>query len=86
MKTDSVPTIPETVFPDFFPKKILNKNPKKGVNNNTKATFFSISNYPFKFFKLSISIEFKFLNIDTNIASPTATSAAATAIEKNTKT
>ena len=33
-----------------------------------------------------MSIEPKFLNIETNIAKPTATSAAATAIEKNTKT
>ena len=86
IRTDKVPIAPTIVFPAFFPKKTLNKNPQNGANNNTKAKFFSISIYPFKFFKLSISIEPKFLNIDTNIANPTATSAAATAIEKNTKT
>ena len=84
--TVSVPIIPETVFPAFFPKKTLNRNPTNGVNNNSKTKFFSIRDYPFRFFKLAISIDPRFLNIETKIASPTATSAAATAIEKNTKT
>lgn len=84
--TVKVPIIPEADFPIFFPKKILNKNPKKGANNKSKAKFVFIIVYPFKFFKLLISIEPKFLKIDTKIAKPTATSAAATAIEKKTKT
>ena len=84
--TASVPIHPETVFPRLFPKKTLIKNPKKGESNKTKAKLVSIAVYPFKFFKLSIVIEPRFLKIETNIANPTATSAAATAIEKNTKT
>ena len=84
--TESVPTIPTTFFPAFLPRKTLNKNPKKGANSNTKTKFVSIDDYPFKFFKLAISIDPKFLKIDTKIAKPTATSAAATAIEKNTNT
>ena len=74
------------IFLDFFPKKILIKNPNKGARTKTKAILVFISIYPFKFFKLSIVIEPRFLNIETRIANPTATSAAATAIEKNTKT
>ena len=85
-KTETVPIIPEAVFPKVYPKKTLIKNPKKGANTKTKAKLVSISIYPFKFFKLSILIEPKFLKIETKIANPTATSAAATAIEKNTKT
>ena len=65
--TVKVPIVPESVFPIFFPKKTLNKNPIKGDNSKTKAKLVSI--------KLSFYI-----------ANPTATSAAATAIEKNTKT
>ena len=84
--TESVPIIPETVFPKRFPKKTLIKNPKKGASTKTKAILVFISIYPFKFFKLLMSIEPKFLNMETRIANPTATSAAATAIEKNTKT
>ena len=83
--TESVPTIPTMLFPAFFPKKTLNKNPKKGANSKTKTKRVSIEDYPFKFFKLPTSIVPKFLKIDTKIAKPTATSAAATAIEKNTK-
>ena len=86
MTTESVPTIPTMVFPAFLPKKTLNRNPKKGENNKTKTKRVSIENYPFKFFKFPTSIVPKFLNIETKIANPTATSAAATAIEKNTKT
>ena len=59
--TVRVPTVPESVFPIFFPKKTLNKNPTNGVNNNSKTKFFSIRDYPFKFFKLAISIEPTFL-------------------------
>ena len=84
--TESVPMIPETDFPKLFPKKTLIKNPKKGVNSKTKAKLVSIAIYPFKFFKLSMLIDPIFLNIETNMASPTATSAAATAMEKNTNT
>ena len=83
---ESVPMVPDIPFPTFFPKKTLNKNPTNGVNNNSKTKFCSILDYPFKFFKLAISIEPKFLKTETRIAKPTATSAAATAIEKNTKT
>jgi hypothetical protein len=83
--TVSVPIIPEADFPTALPKKTLNKNPIKGANNNSKVKLVSIEIYPFKFFKLLISIEPKFLNIETRMANPTATSAAATAIEKNTK-
>ena len=84
--TDRVPIIPEIDFPRLLPKKILIKNPKKGARTKTKAILVFISIYPFKFFKLSIVIEPKFLEIETKIANPTATSAAATAIEKKTKT
>ena len=84
--TVKVPMTPEAVFPILFPKNILNRNPIKGANNKSKAKFVFIIYYPFKFFKLLISIEPKFLNIDTSIARPTATSAAATAIEKKTNT
>ncbi len=84
--TAIVPMVPETFLLIFFPKKILNKNPTNGVNNKSKTKLFSIRDYPFKFFKLAISIDPKFLKIDTKIAKPTATSAAATAIEKNTNT
>ena len=84
--TVRVPMIPEAVFPIVFPKKILIKNPNKGDNNKSKAKFVSIENYPFKFFKFATSIDPKFLKTETKIANPTATSAAATAIEKNTNT
>lgn len=84
--TKSVPMIPETVFPRLFPKKMLIKNPAKGARTNSKAIVVFISIYPFKFFRVSILIEPEFLNIDTRMAKPTATSAAATAIEKNTNT
>ena len=84
--TVRVPINPDIVFPKLFPNKILNKNPNKGANNKTKARFVFNRVYPFKFFKLSIVIEPKFLKIETKIANPTATSAAATAIEKKTKT
>ena len=86
MATVSVPIAPESDFPKFFPKKTFNKNPNKGVTSKTNARLVSIEIYPFKFFKLATSIVPEFLNIDTNIAKPTATSAAATAIEKNTNT
>ena len=78
--------IPDSDFPKFFPKKTFSKKPSKGVNSKTKAKLVSIENYPFKFFKLATSIVPEFLNIDTRIANPTATSAAATAIEKKTNT
>ena len=81
---DSVPMIPDIPFPTFFPKKTLNKNPTNGVNNNSKTKFFSIRDYPFKFFNLAMSIAPMFRNTETKMAKPTATSAAATAIEKNT--
>ena len=84
--TVNVPIAPEIPLLTFFPKKILKRNPTNGDNSNNKAKFVSIFNYPFKFFKLSISIEPRFLKTETNMAKPTATSAAATAIEKNTKT
>ena len=84
--TAAVPMNPETDLETDFPKKTLNKNPKNGVNNKSKIKLFSILGYPFKFFNFEISIEPIFLNTATNIANPTATSAAATAIEKNTKT
>ena len=84
--TDNVPTIPTIFLPAFLPRKILNKNPKKGANSKTKTKFVSIEDYPFKFFKFPTSIVCRFLKIETKIANPTATSAAATAIEKNTKT
>ena len=84
--TAAVPITPDNVFPKLFPKKTLIKNPKKGANNKSKAKFVFIIVYPFKFFKLSIVMDPKFLNIETRIANPTATSAAATAIEKKTKT
>jgi hypothetical protein len=70
-------------FP-IFPKKTLNRNPIKGANNKSKAKFVFIIVYPFKFFKLLMSIEPKFLNIETRMANPTATSAAA-AREKRQK-
>ena len=84
--TVNVPIVPEIVLLTFFPKKILKRNPTNGDKSNTKAKFFSIPDYPFKFFKLSISMEPKFRKTETRIANPTATSAAATAIEKNTNT
>ncbi len=84
MTTESVPTIPTMLFPAFLPRKTLNKNPKKGANSKTKTKFVSIEYYPFKFFNFPTSIVLMFLKIDTKIANPTATSAAATAIEKNT--
>ena len=84
--TAIVPMAPEMVFPAFFPKKTLNKNPTNGANNKSKTKLFSIRDYPFKFFKFEMSTEPIFRNTDTNNANPTATSAAATAIEKNTKT
>ena len=83
--TESVPTIPTMLFPAFLPRKTLNKNPKKGANSKTKTKFVSIDYYPFKFFNFPTSIVCIFLKIETKIANPTATSAAATAIEKNTK-
>ena len=83
--TVNVPKIPEADLPMLFPKKTLNKNPIKGANNKSKVKLVSIEIYPFKFFNLLMSIEPKFLKIETRMANPTATSAAATAIEKNTK-
>ena len=85
-KTVSVPIAPEIPLLTFFPKKTLKRNPANGDKSSSKAKFVSIPDYPFKFFKLAISIEPIFLNTETRMASPTATSAAATAIEKNTKT
>ena len=84
--TAPVPMKPETDLETDFPKKTLNRNPKNGVNNISKIKLFSILGYPFKFFNFEISIEPIFLNTATKIANPTATSAAATAIEKKTKT
>ena len=84
--TAIVPIAPEILFPTFFPKKTLNKNPTNGANNKSKTKLFSIRDYPFKFFKFEISTEPIFRKIETKIAKPTATSAAATAIEKNTNT
>lgn len=83
--TAPVPMNPETVFETDFPKKTLNKNPKKGVTNKSKIKLFSILGYPFKFFNFDISIDPMFRYTETKIANPTATSAAATAIEKKTK-
>jgi hypothetical protein len=83
---ESVPTIPTMLLPAFLPRKTLNKNPKKGANSKTKTKLVSIEDYPFKFFKFPTSIVPIFLKIETKIANPTATSAAATAIEKKTKT
>ena len=83
--TESVPTIPTMLLPAFLPRKTLNKNPKKGANSKTKTKLVSIEDYPFKFFKFPTSIVPMFRNTETKIANPTATSAAATAIEKNTK-
>jgi hypothetical protein len=40
--TVKVPIVPESVFPIFFPKKTLNKNPIKGDNSKTKAKLVSI--------------------------------------------
>jgi hypothetical protein len=40
--TESVPIVPESVFPIFFPKKTLIKNPIKGDNSKTKAKLVSI--------------------------------------------
>ena len=85
-KTVKVPIAPEIPLLTFFPKKTLKRNPTNGDKSNSKAKFVSIPDYPFKFFKFAISIEPIFLNTDTKIAKPTATSAAATAIEKNTNT
>ncbi len=84
-KTVIVPMAPEIPLLTFFPKKTLKRNPAKGDKSNTKANVLSILDYPFKFFKLAISIDPIFLYTETKIAKPTATSAAATAIEKNTK-
>src|SRR5574343_262668 len=84
--TVSVPIAPDTLRLTLLPKKILKKNTTNGDKSNTKAKFVSISDYPFKFFKLSISIDPKLRNTETKMANPTATSAAATAIEKNTNT
>ena len=50
IKTESVPSKPTKPLPAFLPKKILARKPKNGANTNTKAKFFSISIYPFKFF------------------------------------
>ena len=85
-KTVIVPIAPEIPLLTFFPNKTLKRNPINGDKSNSKAKFVSIPDYPFKFFKLAISIEPTFLYTDTKIARPTATSAAATAIEKNTNT
>ena len=85
-ETASVPTAPDIVFPAAFPKNMLKRNPASGASNKVNSKLVSIARYPFKFFNLSTSIECRFRYIDTNIASPTATSAAATAIEKKTKT
>ncbi len=84
--TAKVPKTPEPVLPNCFPKNTLDKNPTNGANNKSKTKLVSIRAYPFKFFKLSISTDPWFRKMETRIASPTATSAAATAIEKNTKT
>lgn len=84
--TVTVPIVPAIPLLTFFPKNILNRNPTNGDKSNNKAKFVSIVDYPFKFFKLSISIEPKLRYTETNMANPTATSAAATAIEKNTNT
>ena len=84
--TVNVPIAPEIPLLTFFPKKILKRNPTNGDNSNNKAKLVSIEDYPFKFFKFPTSIVPIFLNIETKMANPTATSAAATAIEKNTKT
>ena len=84
--TATEPKVPDTFPLNFFPMKMLSKNPAKGASSNSKAKFVSIRRYPFSFFKLSISIFLMFRYTATSIASPTATSAAATAIEKNTNT
>ena len=84
--TLSVPIVPDTVLERFFPKNTLKINPNNGANKSSKTKFFSIKVYPFKFFNLAISIAPILLYTDTKIAKPTATSAAATAMLKNTKT
>jgi len=84
--TVNVPMAPDTFRLTFFPKKILKRNPTNGDKSNSKAKFVSIPDYPFKFFKFAMSIDPIFLNTDTKMANPTATSAAATAIEKKTNT
>jgi hypothetical protein len=58
--------IPEADFPMLFPKKTLNRNPIK-ANNKSKAKFVFIIVYPLSF-KLLMSIEPKFLNIETRMA------------------
>ena len=85
-KTVIVPIAPEIPLLTFFPKKTLKRNPANGDKSSSIAKLLSIPDYPFKFFKLAMSIEPMFRKTETRIASPTATSAAATAIEKNTKT
>ena len=67
-------------------KATLNKNPTNGVNNKSKTKLLSIRDYPFKFFKFEISTDPIFRKTETSNANPTATSAAATVIEKNTNT
>ncbi|MNE65739.1 hypothetical protein D3C80_1612460 [compost metagenome] len=59
--TAIVPIVPETFWLTFFPKKTLNKNPANGASSKVNSKLVSIGDYPFKFFNLSISIEWMFL-------------------------
>src|SRR5690606_13065981 len=82
--TVSVAIAPDNLLLMLRPPRNNSKKPTKG-----KMMVMSIDSsiyYPFKFLSLSISMLPIFLYIDTKIASPIATSAAATAILKNTKT
>ena len=55
--TANVPKYPEPFLPSCFPKNIFDRNPTNGANNKSKTNPVSIRGYPFKFFKLSISID-----------------------------
>ena len=89
-KTKELNTAPEAstaaiVLEKFFPNKPKTKKPTNGKTGINIAKLF-IRNYHFKRLRICMSVELVFLYTIINIARPTATSAAATAIIKNTNT
>jgi hypothetical protein len=74
----------QSCFSNTFSKKILNKNPKKGANNKSKAKFVFIIVYPLSFLFINVN-EPKFLKIETRIANPSYFGSG-NSHRKNTKT
>ena len=97
--TAPLPIVPTIPFDNFFPNNPMIINPISGRSGTNQTNFIilyllfflylikqTVVNYHFNLFNVLISDDFVFRYTIIRIASPTATSAAATAIIKNTNT